>query len=353
MRKKLVYKNLSKLFKTAFALDISDKDKFVIFSDLHMGNGGYNDDFIKNADLFMYVIKHYYQKKNYSLILNGDIEELYKFSLKKIEKKWNKAYQIFNVFNKKNKLFKTVGNHDYKLFFKKLIKSRQLSEAIKLNYNNNIIFIFHGHQADIFLGRHNWFVPFVLRYIASPLFIKSYEVSPNKIKKYKIEKNVYEFSCNKKIISVIGHTHRPLFESFSKIDSLRFRIEQLCRYYPNANKKEKNIIESSVKKFKQELLHYYTKKNIKEASRSSLYNENIHVPSLFNSGCVIGKSGITAIEIDNGYIRLAHWFDKRRRDKYLKLEDHSPERLEGSNFYRVILNQEILNYIFTRIRLLA
>jgi hypothetical protein len=46
---------------------------------------------------------------------------------------------------------------------------------------------------------------------------------------------VYGFSSRRKIVSIIGHIHRPLFESLSKIDTLKYRIEQLCRHYPLAS----------------------------------------------------------------------------------------------------------------------
>ncbi len=75
---------LKKLYDNSKKISISENDRFVIFSDLHMGNGGANDDFLKNAYLFDYVLNNYYLPRNYKLILNGDIEELYKFSIKSI-----------------------------------------------------------------------------------------------------------------------------------------------------------------------------------------------------------------------------------------------------------------------------
>lgn len=36
-----------------------------------------------------------------------------------------------------------------------------------------------------------------------------------------------------------------------------------------------------------------------------------NIPCLFNSGCVIGKRGVTAPEIEEVNIRLVHWFDSR------------------------------------------
>jgi len=353
MKKRMVYKALSKLLKNAPVLKISDKDKIVIFSDLHMGGGGYRDDFSINSEMFAYILKNYYLCNKFKLILNGDIEELFIYSLNRVLKSWPDIYKLFNEFKKKKRLYKIVGNHDYKLLFKKPGFFDIPYQSLRLIYNNNTILVFHGHEADSFLRQYNWFVPLILHYIAYPLYIKNNEVSFRNSKKYKVEKKVYEFSTNKKIISIIGHTHRPLFESLSKIDALRFRIEQLCRIYPDSGRKEKIFIASLIKKFKHELIHYYDRKNIKEASRSSLYDLNLHVPCLFNSGCVIGKSGITAIEIEDGSIGLVHWFDKNRRKKYLKFDEPYPERLGKSSYYKVIFNQELLSYVFTRIKLLA
>ena len=59
-----------------------------------------------------------------------------------------------------------------------MVKKDKLLHAIKLNYKDNSIFIFHGHQVDTFIRRYNWLIPIVIHYIASPLFIKNYEVSP-------------------------------------------------------------------------------------------------------------------------------------------------------------------------------
>ncbi len=354
MKNTLIHKNLNKLFNKIPIQKLSDKDRFVIFSDLHMGNGSKRDDFMQNADMFTYVLKNYYYKKNYKLILNGDIEELYRFTLKKIILKWKDIYKIFNTFKKKGALLKTIGNHDFKLNFEKLPnQDNGVLEAIKLDYKGNIIFIFHGHQASGILMRHSNFAEFILRYIANPLMIRNWEVPFNSRRKFKTEKNVYNFSYNNKIIAIIGHTHRPLFQSLSKIDSLRFKVEQLCRDFQIADKREKNKIISAVNIYKNELKYYYNKKHKKERLQSSLYSPKFNVPSLFNSGCVIGKRGITAIEIDKGDILLTHWFDKKKRDKYLNFTKPKPECLNKSSYYRMIFNRDSLDYIFTRIKLLT
>ena len=89
------------------------------------------------------------------------------------------------------------------------------------------------------------------------------------------------------------------------------------------------------------------------ARGESLYHDGPLLPCLFNSGCGIGRHGVTAIEIDSRSARLVYWFDRRRSGKYIEAEGYQPEPLAGTDFFRVVLKEEDLNYIFTRINLLG
>ena len=85
-----------------------------------------------------------------------------------------------------------------------------------------------------------------LKFVAVPLRIKNYSVAHNKTKKSHVEKMAYDFARSKHIVSIIGHTHRPLFESFSKLDSLKFRIESKLREYQTASPKRKAELEKLI-----------------------------------------------------------------------------------------------------------
>jgi hypothetical protein len=74
---------------------------------------------------------------------------------------------------------------------------------------------------------------------------------------------------------------------------------------------------------------------------------------LFNSGCAIGKRGVTAIEIADGEISLVHWFDRTRGAHHLLDHGNRPQRLGRTDYYRTVLKQDRLEYIFGRIKLLA
>lgn len=325
----------------------------MIYSDLHMGDGGSNDDFRRNATLFQASLNDYYQPLGYNLMLNGDTEELQRFDVRKIYKHWNLVYRLFDEFHKDGRLYKTIGNHDLQLGLLKDLPFDYIHlDGLKLEFEGDHLFIFHGHQASKKYQEHNELIGFTLKYFANPLRIKSYSVSHSSRKQYKIEKRVYEYSAFNKIVSIIGHTHRPLFESLHKVERLKSRIESLCRDLSNARNGNSKEIEASIKAHKKELKQYQREKK-EHNYQDYLYSTLLHIPCLFNSGCVVGKRGITCLEIEDDKIRLVHWFDKAISKKYLMDNDYESERIGNTDFYRMVLNEESLHYIFTRINLLA
>ena len=350
---KALYTKLNKLFDESPSIELSSKKRWVIFSDLHMGDGGSTDDFKRNAKLFETVLEKHYLKKDHALVLNGDVEELQRFQVSKIVSQWKSIYRLFDAFNKKDNFFKTIGNHDLELpLMKNLPFDYVHHESIKLKYADNHLFIFHGHQASKKYQEHNELIGFTLKYFANPLGIKSYSVSHSSQKQYKIEKRVYGFSAFNKVVSIIGHTHRPLFESLHKVDRLKYKIEQLCRDFIEAADEDKHPIKSDIKAHKKELKKYY-RENKKHSFQNYVYNTLFHIPCVFNSGCVVGKRGMTCLEIEDGKIKLVHWFDKKISKKYLKQGGYQPERLDDSDFYRMVINEESLDYVFTRINFLS
>jgi UDP-2,3-diacylglucosamine pyrophosphatase LpxH len=325
----------------------------VIFSDLHLGDGGPHDDFRHNAELAQTVLRDHYLRLGYSLVLNGDIEELQRFRMDAIRERWTALYALFHAFQRETSLYKIVGNHDDGLWLQDGSSAEfPLLEALRLAYEGNTLFLFHGHQATIFFERFNNFSGFFLRYFANLLRIRNMPVAYESQKKYRTEHRVYAFSNHRRIVSIIGHTHRPLFESLSMIDSVRFRIEQLCRDYPEVSLSEQKEIETVIDGYRQELSRLWDGDR-EEGLRSSLYNEQISIPCLFNSGCAIGKRGVTAIEIADGDILLVHWFDRTRGDRPIGAEERPAQQLGATDYFRTVLKQDRLGYVFARIKLLA
>lgn len=351
IKNKHIFSNLDALLEKCKPVEVGSGDKWVIFSDLHMGDGGSTDDFKANSQIFSSAIADYYYPDGYSLILNGDVEELLRFPYEKIRNYWKPVYDLFDLYAEQNRFIKTIGNHDISLGME---DSKQpeydLREAVRLKIHDNHINIFHGHQASKSFQENSELVGFTLKYFANPLGIKNYSVAHDSNKQFKIEKRLYSYSAFNKEVTVIGHTHRPLFESMNKVERLKFKIEQLCREY--AASEPSDLIRDSIKQLKKELKQY-AKKEKSHPFDNYIYNAVFHIPCLFNSGCVIGKRGMTCLEIEDGKIRLVHWFDKNISKKYLKQSGYQPEQLNDTNFYRMVINEESLNYIFTRIKFLT
>jgi hypothetical protein len=348
---------LDRLFERAPRVSLGPRDRMVVFSDLHMGDGGPRDDFRVNGELMEAVLRDHYLARGFALALNGDIEELQRASLHRIRARWAGLFDLFSAFGDGAGLYKIAGNHDEHLWAD-AASSRGLLEGVRLESGGGTLFIFHGHQATIFFERFNWVSGFFLRYVANTLRIANVPVKYESRKRFLTEHRVYDFSVGRGILSVIGHTHRPLFESLSKIDSLKFRIEQLCREYPLASRLARSAIETAIAACKAELVHLRERDRRTgvngDGANDSLYNDTICVPCLFNSGCAIGKRGVTALEIVDERIALVHWYDEARgaRQRLGAAGSHAA-RLQGTPYHRVVLKQDHLSYLFSRLKLLA
>jgi predicted phosphodiesterase len=355
---------LQELYDSSPALPLSADSRFVFLSDFHLGDGSSRDDFLPNGDLLQEVLRRYYLPSGYFLVLNGDIEELQRFPLEAVRSRWQSLYGLFREFAGTTAVYRIVGNHDAALWHSNPGVTEPLFSSLRLLFGADTIFVFHGHQATIFFERFNGLSGFFLRHFANGLNIRNIAAHYESTRKYRTEHRVYAFSSARRIVSIIGHTHRPLFESQSKIESLRFSIEQLCRDYPAVSPRARRAIEKVVVVYKGELNHLW-EKDRRSGLQSGLYSERLSIPCLFNSGCAIGKRGVTAIEIAEGQIALVHWFDRRRSDRHLTTErarrrqaaalrdGDGALRLDNTDYYRTVLKRDRLQYIFSRIRLLA
>ncbi len=348
--------HLERLLQKAMPVTLDNSSRVLILSDLHMGNGGRRDEFRRNAELVRAMLGSYYLEEQYSLVLNGDVEELFKFPLESIAQEWGDFYDLFLQFKEHGFFWKTYGNHDSSLIEETEYRlGSSLVEALKFQYGDETIFLFHGHQASELLWETypivSRSVVFFLRYIAKPFGIRNFSSAYNSRRKFAIEKSIYEFSNQAKLVSIIGHTHRPLFESLSKVDFLNYRIEELCRAYPEADLEQRTVIKQKIGSLKSELDACY-KQGKKIGLRSGLYN-TITIPSIFNSGCAIGKRGITALEIEGRKIRLVYWYNGKQSRRFISDRDNRPQELGSTGFFRIVLNEDSLDYVFSRLHLLA
>ncbi|MCG8454428.1 MAG: metallophosphoesterase [Spirochaetales bacterium] len=324
----------------------SPKGRWVIFSDLHMGDGGKRDDFASNADLFSSVLTQAYPVEDWNLILNGDVEELYKFTWRAIKRAWPSIYSLFDTFHHQGKLYKTVGNHDARLILDlKESSPYPMDTVLRMTGTELPILIYHGHQVSTYYDRFNDISRIGVRYFAMPLGIMNRSVSHSSRKRHSMEQRIYTYSRRQQLISIIGHTHRPLFESLSKPDTLRFRIEALLLAYRKASVKKRPPIEEEILDLKSELAEWSARKHPEELSSGIYAAGNLPVPCVFNSGTVLGKRGMTCLEIADSEIRLVHWIRT--------FPQETTEENEYQGFTRQVLRKADMDYVMTSMRLLS
>jgi predicted phosphodiesterase len=299
------------------------------------------------------VLEEYYFKKGWILVLNGDIEELQKYSIDYIREKWAGLYRVFNLFERENRLFKIVGNHDEQLLLKKHGSyPYNLYTAIKINTGIVSAFVFHGHQLSEIYARLNRQMGLLIRYILKPFGIRNITSARSPYKRFNIEKKADAFSLKNNCLSIIGHTHRPLFESLGRFDYIKFELERLCRDYPASVGEERSRIENEVIALRKEL-GKLKRKERRDVFNQSLYGDELPVPCLFNSGCTLGKKGMNAIEITQEDIALVYWFTEGKSKKFVTRGGYETEGIPGKPYYRAVLNHNRLDYIFAKIKLLG
>ena len=339
-------------FNPEAMLDISAQTrqnaKVLILSDLHMGTGR-RDDLADNGELLIDILNNYYFKGGWYLVLNGDIEELQRFSLDQIRERWPRMFKVFDLFAGENRLLKIIGNHDEELLFKKNYPY-SLHTVVRINTGVIPAYVYHGHQSSRFYLKYNKLMGAGIRFFLKPFGIKNISSARSPYKRFHVEKEAYQFSIKNSCLSIIGHTHRPLFESLGRFDYIKFEIERLCRQYPDSSRAEQERIETEVRTLIHEL-GKLKRKERRDVLRQSLYGDELPVPCLFNSGCAIGKKGLNAIELTSQDIALVYWFTEGRCRKFIKrgayqLDELGPHR-------RAVLNHDRLEYIQAKIKLLG
>jgi UDP-2,3-diacylglucosamine pyrophosphatase LpxH len=331
-------------------VDVYKAEKVVIFSDLHMGSGQ-RDDLVPNGNLLTDILEGYYLTRGWHLILNGDIEELFRYSLSSIRSRWPRLFDIFDNFASRSRLCKTIGNHDEELVFEQNYPYK-LYNAVRIDCSYLPLYVYHGHQSSRVHTDYNNFVRHFVRYIVKPFGIRNISAARNPHRRFFVEKQAYDFALKNNCISIIGHTHRSLFESLGRFEFIKFEIERLCRDYPRSTEKERGTIAAEIVALRAEL-GKLKRSERRDVLRQSLYGDELPVPCLFNSGSAISRKGITALELDNETISLVYWFTEGEGRKFVSRGGYKVEKLKGTPRRRVVLNHDRLDYIKARIELLG
>lgn len=228
---------ITRAFKNAKKLELTEQSKYVLFSDCHRGDNSFADDFSHNRKIFHYALSQYLQK-DFTYIELGDGDELWENKFANIFNANKDVYLLLREFHKKNHLHFIWGNHDMDYrnpkkvaknldyYYdtvdgknKELLKNASFSEAIRLEQEDGkSIFLLHGHQADWFNYNFWKLSRFLVKILWRPLQLIGIDDPTSPAKNFKelikVESHLEEWiQKNNNQMIVTGHTHRPRFPS--------------------------------------------------------------------------------------------------------------------------------------------
>lgn len=298
-----------------------EKLKLIIFSDLHKGQKDLADDFRFCKSAYHAALAYYYHL-GFTIILVGDLEELWECRPKKVVRAYADTLALEERFAKDNRYLRIWGNHDdywsepkavSNLLGKHVMESGvQQSMRIIIMADDKClgeIFLTHGHQGTTSSDKFAWiskpFVRHVWRNFQRITGIKS--TTP--AKDFKLRKT-HELAMHrwantkKKLLLIAGHTHHPVFMSQSNEDVILKELSLKQRELKiSLDSKERPLLDQEIAELYSQLEWVKSKYDDVEINfgRESK-------PCYFNTGCCSFADGdITGIEIERNEIRLVRW----------------------------------------------
>jgi UDP-2,3-diacylglucosamine pyrophosphatase LpxH len=302
-------------------LDIR-KGRFVIFSDHHKGNRDGADDF-QICERAYNAALAYYDRLKYTLIVMGDVEELWEEWPQTVLKAYSHTIELEGKFHQDGRYLRFWGNHDDAWSHPDLVE-KSLAPALGggfLNVRESLIlhvrdgeeelgrlFLVHGHQGTLDSDRIAPLSKFFVRYIWRPVqrLIKFSLNTPAKDLELRHlhDSAMYRWSeSREKVVLIAGHTHRPVFKSKPHAEVIRKSLEEtegkLSRHADSAQLQQQ-IAELAAQ------LEWV----LAQQSSSNLPTIPLKKPSYFNTGCCSFLDGdVTGMEFSDGEIRLVRWPD--------------------------------------------
>jgi len=227
---------ITQVFESADQIPFDDSSKFVLMSDCHRGDGSWTDNFLKNRNIYISALNHYYND-NYTYIELGDGDELWENTkLSEIMRVHKDTFWILSKFYSAGRLHLIFGNHDmekknygfvrknFRKYFDQrdeeylsIFENIKVHEGLVLRHKvtDDKILLIHGHQVSTFSGTLWRLSKFLVRYVWKPL--ESYgvndptSVAKNHEKKISVAKKLSEWVVEKKNMLIAGHNHKPSF----------------------------------------------------------------------------------------------------------------------------------------------
>lgn len=310
----------------------TQKDKFIILSDQHKGARDGADVFALAEKNYMAALAHYYEK-NYFYINLGDSEELWENLFITINRHNKATFEIEKKFLERKAFVKIFGNHDLywdsdplaafnllQIYGQEVPVYEGALLKTTIGKKDLEIYMTHGHQGDL-QSDGNWFSKWFVSDIWGPLesFLRINPNTPANNNQLKTAHNrmMYQWSSKREnMLLITGHTHQPVFKSFTHIEKLYDQLE-IAKKVNDA---------PAINELKEQI-------KSRENKGDKIPDFTGYLDTYFNSGCCCFDDGdITGIELEDGFIRLIKWqYGAHKRSERIVLEESKLEDLKLSS----------------------
>jgi hypothetical protein len=291
--------------------------RYVVAADLRMGDGGKKDELAGSGKALFAILGRWYLQRGYTLVLNGDVEDLRGFWLKDILAAWPELYALFDAFAEQGRLRKILGERDLGLM-RLMSYPYALIHGFRLDGERNSLLVLHGHQASPPYAGRDYLSDYIQHWMGSPYRPKPSGKEEEGRERLRAERRLYRAASRLSMAAIEGHTRRPLFESMTNRDSIRAEVERLMR----------------------------------DADAEPLS------PCLFCPGRVVGARGLRFLELEGDSLRLVRWAKAKKgqaagREAATSPPRAAPPSLELSPYQRQELRAASLAGILERVELLG
>ncbi len=315
--------SLEECYRTATPLkyDVSELN-LIIFSDHHRGTGDRADDYRFCSATYETALAHYW-KSGATLVLLGDVEELWENSIKDVLYFYRDITAKEAEFDQDCRYLRIYGNHDSdwrseKMAFKYLKINRPVHESVKVEvfdgekFMGNI-YLVHGHQGSFFSDTMARLSKFFVRYFwrhFQRIFNQPLTTAATSTRmRNKHDKFYYDWarSHEDKLVVITGHSHEPVFNGLTYADRLEADHRHLTRKEDNGT-----LSPEEVKRLEEVRNRIAA---LKKHDSTHLNPSGQALPCYYNTGCCSFADGeITGIEIMDRSIRLIKWTASGERE---------------------------------------
>ncbi|MEZ4698140.1 MAG: hypothetical protein R2832_17110 [Rhodothermales bacterium] len=297
-------------FTLSIPLHTDSPHRYIILSDQHKGAGDRADEFVLCKPAY-HAALDYYRESGYSLVLLGDVEELWEQSFPAVERAHSDSLKKEASFGP-GRYFRIWGNHDDEWMVERSVR-RSLApymptnavyegirfEVLESGASIGTVLLVHGHQgtfgSDKIKRISRWFLR-IYRYVQRLTGIGQTTPSRDACLRGQHDRIMYEWAASKeRLILIAGHTHRAVWSSQTHLQQLHVQRDRLFAM------ERTDQVAVDLDRIDEEI-------RIRQDEHPPCNDTVKPQPAYFNTGCCKYSSGsITGIEIEDGRIRLIRW----------------------------------------------